>query len=74
MPGRVKRSGRPLTAAPNPSASLRVNSVKGLGLRVPSLALRTAQTERRFARRPRARMTEPVISKSLIVTVLGNYQ
>jgi hypothetical protein len=31
--------------------------VKGLGVRVPSLALRTAQKERRFARQPRARMT-----------------
>jgi hypothetical protein len=34
----------------NPSASLRVNSVKGVGMRVPSLALRTAQKERRLAR------------------------
>ena len=41
-PGGTKRPGRPLAAALNPSASLRVNSVKGLGAAVvpsPSAAL-----------------------------------
>ena len=48
-PGEPKRSGWPLATA--------LNEMKGLGMRVPSLALRTAQSERRSARQPRARMT-----------------